>query len=40
MHYPADMEANELRGFNGAFMDVPEAITFGNDREHALAMPR
>ena len=38
MRYPVNLEQNETGSFGVTFPDVPEAITFGNDREHALEM--
>lgn len=38
MRYPVNLEPNESGSYGVTFPDVPEAITFGENREHALAM--
>lgn len=38
MRYPMELQANELGGYDVTFPDIPEAITCGDDRDHALAM--
>lgn len=38
MRYPVQLEPDESGSVGVTFPDIPEAITFGEDREHALAM--
>ena len=38
MRYPVNLEPDPSGSFGVTFPDVPEAITFGHDRNHALAM--
>lgn len=38
MRYPVNLEPDESGSFGVTFPDIPEAITFGENREHALAM--
>lgn len=38
MRYPVQLDPDPSGSFGVTFPDIPEAITFGDNREHALAM--